>query len=181
MGPIDGYTMTNLYEAVGRAVSEGSVPNTLILNHPSRTFVNIGFHQLMEKEIDVDYAREMKFDLVRRTIGGGAILDGSWEQDYFFVVNRKSRECPATMQDFYKKFLEPPMLALEKLGLEATIRPPNDVLVGGRKISGNGAITIESSNVLAGDLLLDAKKTLDIVLGNDVQPDRRLIEEQNLR
>ena len=52
------------------------------------------------------------------------------------------------------------MLALEKLGLEATIRPPNDVLVGGRKISGNGAITIESSNVLAGDLLLDAPSDL---------------------
>jgi len=160
LGAIDGYTMTNLYEAVGRAVSEGSVPNTVILNHPSRPFVNIGFHQMMEKEIDVEYARSMEFDLVRRTIGGGAILDGPWEQDYFVVINRKSPECPATMAEFYAKFMSPPVEALGKLGLEASIRPPNDILVSGKKISGNGAITIEGANVLAGDLLLDAPSDL---------------------
>ena len=46
LGAVDGYTMTNLYEAVGQAVSGESVPNTVILNHPSKPFVNIGFHQL---------------------------------------------------------------------------------------------------------------------------------------
>ena len=39
LGDVDGYTMTNLYEAVGRAVSVGFVPNTVILNHPSGPFV----------------------------------------------------------------------------------------------------------------------------------------------
>ena len=155
LGAVDGYTMTNLYEAVGRAVSGGSVPNTVILNHPSGPFVNIGFHQLMDAEIDVEYAREMEFDLVRRTIGGGAILDGPWEQDYFVVVDRKSPECPRTIAEFYPKFMGPAVGALGRLGLEASIRPPNDILVSGRKISGNGTITIEGANVLAGDLLLD--------------------------
>jgi lipoate-protein ligase A len=119
LGPVNGYTMTNLYEAVGRAVSEGSVKNTVILNHPLKPFVNIGFHQLMEKEIDINFAKKMEFDLVRRTIGGGAILDGPWEQDYFVVVNRRSEECPASISEFYKKFLGPPLLALKKMGLEA--------------------------------------------------------------
>jgi len=154
VGPVDGYTMTNLYEAVGRAVSEGSSPDTVILNHPERPFVNVGYHQLMEKEIDVDYAREMGFDLVRRTIGGGAILDGPWEQDYFVVVHRRSPECPSSIPEFYAKFLRPPVHALRGYGLDARLRPPNDILVGGRKISGNGAITIDEANVLAGDLLL---------------------------
>ena len=34
LGAIDGYTMTNLYEAVGLAVSSGEVPN-----EPSREFI----------------------------------------------------------------------------------------------------------------------------------------------
>jgi lipoate-protein ligase A len=160
LGAVDGYTMTNLYEAVGRAVSGGAVPNTLILNHPSGPFVNIGFHQLMDVEIDVDYAREMEFDLVRRTIGGGAILDGPWEQDYFVVVDRKSPECPATMAEFYPQFMGPAVGALGRLGLEASIKVPNDILVSGKKISGNGAITIEGANVLAGDLLMDVPSDL---------------------
>jgi lipoate-protein ligase A len=148
--------MTNLYEAVGHAVSIGEVPNTVILNHPEKPFVNIGYHQLMDKEINVEYAKKQGFTLVRRTIGGGAILDGPWEQDYFVVVKRSSPECPPSIPEFYATFMKPPIYALKKLGLEASIRQPNDILVNGKKISGNGAIGIEKTNVLAGDLLLDA-------------------------
>lgn len=156
LGAISGYTMTNLYEAVGHAVSSGEVPNTVILNHPESPFVNIGYHQLMEKEINVDFAREKGFILIRRTIGGGAILDGPWEQDYFVVINRGSPECPKSIPEFYQTFMKPPLYALKKLGLDASIRQPNDILVDGKKISGNGAIGIEKTNVLAGDLLLEA-------------------------
>lgn len=160
LGAIDGYTMTNLYEAVGKAVSSGEMPNTVILNHPESPFVNIGYHQLMEKEVNTEYAIEQGFSLVRRTIGGGTILDGPWEQDYFVIVNRASPECPKSIPEFYATFMKPPVYALKKLGLDATIRQPNDILVDGKKISGNGAIGIEKANVLAGDLLLDAPTNL---------------------
>ena len=160
LGAINGYTMTNLYEAVGKAVSSGEVPNTVILNHPESPFVNIGYHQLMDKEVNVEYAKEQGFSLVRRTIGGGTILDGPWEQDYFVIVNRASPECPKSIPEFYATFMKPPVYALKKLGLDAIIRHPNDILVDGKKISGNGAIGIEKANVLAGDLLLDAPTNL---------------------
>lgn len=160
LGAVDGYTMTNLYEAVGLSVGRGESSNTIIINHPSSPFVNIGYHQLMEKEINIPYVRQQGFDLVRRTIGGGAILDGPWEQDYFVVINKESPKCPATVQEFYLKFLQAPISALRKLGLDADIRPPNDILVNGRKISGNGMISLENANVLAGDLLLDTPSDL---------------------
>jgi lipoate-protein ligase A len=160
LGAVDGYMMTNMYEAVAVAVSRGSSPNTVILDHPLKPFVNIGQHQLMEKEINVEKAKAQGYSLVRRTIGGGAILDGPWEQDYFVVVRRSDPICPPTIPEFYKSFLKPPLYALTKLGLEPTLRPPNDILVQGKKISGNGAITIEEANVLAGDLLLDAPTAL---------------------
>lgn len=160
LGAIDGYTMTNLYEAVGKAVSSGEVPNTVILNHPDTPFVNIGYHQLMDKEVNVEFAKEQGFSLVRRTIGGGTILDGEWEQDYFVIINRASPECPKSIPEFYATFMKPPLYALKKLGLDASIRQPNDILVDGKKISGNGAIGIEKANVLAGDLLLDAPTDL---------------------
>jgi lipoate-protein ligase A len=160
IGAVDGYTMTNLYEAVAKAVSEGSSQSTVIFNHPDKPFVNVGYHQIMDKEIDVAYAQKMGFDLVRRTIGGGAILDGPWQQDYFVVVHRNSKECPASISEFYEKFLKPPVYALRRLNLDASLRPPNDILVRGRKISGNGAITIRAVNVLAGDILLEVPLNL---------------------
>ncbi len=160
LGAIDGYTMTNLYEAIGKSVSDGEVPNTVILNHPESPFVNIGYHQLMEKEVNTEYAVEQGFSLVRRTIGGGTILDGPWEQDYFVVINRDSAECPKTILEFYRKFMKPPVYALKKLNLNATVRQPNDILVDGKKISGNGAIGIDKATVLAGDLLLESPTSL---------------------
>jgi lipoate-protein ligase A len=155
LGEVEGYVMTNLYEAVGMAVSRGESPNTLVLNYPKEPFINIGYHQIMEKEIDLKYAKIKGFPLVRRSIGGGAILDGPWEQDYFVIVHRKSEECPASIPGFYEKFLRPIIYALKKLGLEPTFKPPNDILVNGRKISANGAVGIEDTSVLAGDILLD--------------------------
>jgi lipoate-protein ligase A len=152
--------MTNLYEAVGKYVSSGDVTNTVILNHPKSPFVNIGYHQVMDKEVNTKYAIEQGFSLVRRTIGGGTILDGPWEQDYFVIINRSCPECPKSIPEFYSTFMKPPLYALKKLGLEASIRQPNDILVDGKKISGNGAIGIEKANVLAGDLLLDAPTNL---------------------
>ena len=160
LGPVDGFTMTNLYEVVGKAVSLGSSPNTVILNHPKSPFVNIGYHQIMEKEINIEVVRKMGLDLIRRSIGGGAILDGPWEQDYFIIVNRRSHECPATIPEFYSRFLKPTIGALHCLGLEAEAAKLNDVTVGGKKISGNGAITIDSANVLAGDILINAPTDL---------------------
>ncbi len=147
--------MTNLYEAVGKAVNTGSSPNTIILTHPERPFVNIGYHQLMEKEIDVGYAREMGFDLVRRSLGGGAILDGPWEQDYFVVVHKRSPLHPPSIPGFYEGFLKPVIHTLCRYGLDARLRPPNDILVNNRKISGNGAVTIDDVSILAGDILLE--------------------------
>jgi lipoate-protein ligase A len=110
----------------------------------------------MDKEINVEYARKRGFSLVRRTIGGGSILDGPWEQDYFVIVNNSSPKCPTNIQDFYNTFMKPPLYALKKLGMDARIRQPNDILVDGKKISGNGAISIQNVKILAGDLLLDA-------------------------
>ncbi len=154
LGSIDGYVMTNAYEAVAKAVSYNSSPNTIILNHPKKPFVNIGYHQIMEKEIDLDYAKSMQFDLVRRSIGGGAILDGPWEQDYFIVIHRNSNECPSSIPEFYNKFLRSTIYALNRYQLDARLRPPNDIIVDGQKISGNGAVTVDEANVLAGDILL---------------------------
>lgn len=155
MGPVDGFTMTNLFVVVGQAVGKDELPNTLILNYPEKPFANLGFHQETLREIDLEFCAGAGIDVVRRMIGGGAILDGPWEQDYMIVVKRNSSECPVTIPDVYKKFLAPTVYVLKTLGLNAEFRGLNDVSVGQRKISANGAVEVDGGLVLAGDILLD--------------------------
>jgi lipoate-protein ligase A len=155
LGAVDGFVMTSLYEAVAKAQEKDDSENTLILNHPTKPFVNVGFHQIVEKEVDLDFIQKEKFPIVRRSIGGGTILDGSWEQDYFFIVKKKSQECPIDIKDFYRQYLSIVASTLRGVGVKADYRPINDVVVGGRKISGNGGVSIGESMILAGDILLD--------------------------
>ncbi|MFQ5712044.1 MAG: lipoate--protein ligase [Candidatus Geothermarchaeales archaeon] len=155
LGAVDGYTMTNVFIAVAEAVSLGEVRNTLILNHPREAFANLGFHQEAYGEIDMDYCAKNGIPIVRRAIGGGAILDGPWEQDYFVIVHGDSDDCPSRIPEFYAKFLSPVVYALDRIGLRGERGGINDITVNGRKISGNGAVTIENAMVLGGDILLD--------------------------
>ena len=155
LGAVDGFIMTSLYEAVARAVTEHDLPNTLILNYPTEPFVNVGFHQVVEKEVDIGFSQQQKFPIVRRSIGGGTILDGPWEQDYFFIVGRRTSECPADIKEFYRLFLSLIANVLRRLGVQAEYKPINDIVVRDRKISGNGAVSLGDTMVLAGDILLD--------------------------
>jgi lipoate-protein ligase A len=155
LGAVDGLTMTNLYEAVAKAQEQQNSQNTLILNHPIDPFVNVGFHQIVEKEVDLSFVQQKQFPVIRRSIGGGTILDGPWEQDYFFIVRKKSQECPVDIKDFYRQFLSIVAATLRSFGVNAEYKPINDIVVRNRKISGNGGVSIGESMVLAGDILLD--------------------------
>jgi lipoate-protein ligase A len=155
LGAVDGFVMTSLYEAVAKAQEEHNFENTLILNYPTEPFVNVGFHQIVEKEVDLNFVQQEKFPIIRRSIGGGTILDGPWEQDYFFIVGKKSSDCPNDIKDFYRKYLSIVTSTLRGFDVKADYKPINDIIVNDRKISGNGGVSIGESMVLAGDILLD--------------------------
>lgn len=155
LGGIDGYTMTSLFEVLAHSVSRGSRGDTLVTAHPKYPFANVGFHQEVKTEIDLEYCSRKGIPVVRRVIGGGAIVDGPWEQDYFMITNLQSPYVRGTIGDYYKVMLEPVREALAGLGVSAERSGLNDLAVNGRKISANGAVDIENARVLTGDILLD--------------------------
>ena len=86
LGAVDGATMVNVFVALARPVAEGRSPPTAFVLYPERPFANVGFHQEAEREVDIPYCRANGIPVVRRVVGGGAILDGPWEHDYMVVV-----------------------------------------------------------------------------------------------
>ena len=155
LGAVDGFVMTNAFVALAESVSRGERGDTLVICHPSAPFANAGFHQEVEREIDMNYCREHGIPVVRRVIGGGAIADGPWEQDYFFISSLRSEATRGTLRDYYGRMLEPVSRVLHGLGIRAERQGLNDLAVDGRKISANGAVDIEDARVLTGDILLD--------------------------
>ncbi len=155
LGAVDGATMVNTFVALAGPVGAGRSPPTVLALYPKAPFANVGFHQEAEREVDLDYCRTSGIPVVRRVVGGGAILDGPWEQDYMVVVPHGAPGTEGTVAGFYAHYLAPVRAALARLGVTAEPSGVNDLAAGGRKVSANGATTLEESWVLAGDILLD--------------------------
>ncbi|MDI7274782.1 MAG: biotin/lipoate A/B protein ligase family protein [Anaerolineae bacterium] len=139
-----------IYHALPRLGMEG-----LILLWPASPYVCIGYHQDAAQEVDLAYCRAQGLPVFRREVGGGAVyLDGG-QLFYQLVIRRTHPLAQGTKEAFYRRLLEPVVLTHRDLGLAATYKPVNDILVGGRKISGNGAGEIADSLVLVGNLIID--------------------------
>jgi lipoate-protein ligase A len=141
-----------IYHAVASAMSGTNEP-TLTLVNPSKPYICIGYHQELEKEVDVDYCRENGLPITRRQVGGGAVyLD---ENQLFWHIIVPRSQAPYRIEDVYTRYLAGPVNALRAMGIPAVHRPVNDIQVEGRKIGGTGAATIGDAIVVVGSLIFD--------------------------
>jgi lipoate-protein ligase A len=142
------------YEAVAEAVHRGESPNTLILIQPDRPYACLGYHQDLEKELDPDFLNEKGLPVIRRSQGGGATYLDSNQFFYQFIF-KDSGVVSMDVERLFERLLSVTVETYRRLGVPAEYKPINDVVVGGRKISGNGAGRHESATILVGNIILD--------------------------
>ena len=142
------------YESVAEAVHRGESPNTLILLQPDRPYACLGYHQDLEQELDLDFLKEKGLPVIRRSQGGGATyLDSN--QVFYQIVFKDSGVVSRDIERLFEKLLAVTVEAYRRLGVPAEYKPVNDVVAGGRKISGNGAGRHESATILVGNIIID--------------------------
>lgn len=155
LGKRDGFFIQSVYEAVAKAVTEKTSPNTLILIYPESPYVCIGVHQELEKEVDGSYCSQHEIPIVRRQTGGGAVYLDSLQQFYQVIIRKDDPLVPIGVEAFYEKFLQPTVNVYKRFGLPAEYRSINDVIIQGKKASGNGAVTLDEALVLIGNVIFD--------------------------
>lgn len=94
--------------------------------------VSIGYFQSIKDEVDLEKCNELGIDVVRRLTGGGAVLHES-ELTYSFIT----RQYPRNITESYVWICEAIIMAIKRLGFNATFVPLNDIIVDGKKVSGN--------------------------------------------
>lgn len=155
LGMAEPIIAQTFYEAVAKAVSQKLSPNTIILVQPSKPYVCIGYHQILENEVDINYCEKNNLQIIRRSQGGGAVYLDSNQVFYQVIAHEDSEVIPKSVNALFQKLLQVTVYVYRGLGLNAEYKPINDVIVNNRKISGNGAGKLDNAIILVGNIILD--------------------------
>lgn len=118
----------------------------------NRPAVILGRNQNACREFDAAYAREHGLAVVRRMTGGGAVYHDLGNLNY--SVFSFGPDADGRFADF-APFAEPVLGALRSLGVNAEFSGRNDILVGGRKVSGSAKRVHDGRILFHGTLLFD--------------------------
>ncbi len=141
-----------IYHGVAYAMTP-ETPDTIILVGPTDPYVCIGYHQELEKEVDVEYCHEHNLPIYRREVGGGAVYLDKGQVFTQWVFQRG--HLPFNLEQRFALYIEPLVKTYQALGISANLRPINDVHVSGKKIGGTGAAQMGEADVVVGSLMFD--------------------------
>lgn len=115
------------------------------INEPS---IIIGRNQNTLEEINDEYVRKNGIHVVRRMSGGGAVYHDLGNLNFSFITEYKKENL-----NNFRKFTKPVINVLKSLGVPAEMSGRNDILAGGRKISGNAQFSTGKRMFSHGTLL----------------------------
>jgi lipoate---protein ligase len=125
----------------------------LVFVVPTEPHVCVGFHQNAAVEVDLDACRAARVGVLRRRLGGGAVLLDSRQLIFHYVWPRQ--HAPRQLALLYPQFLAPLVEAYRAMGVPAAYRAVNDVHVAGRKIAGAAGAEIGQAAVVGSMVLFD--------------------------
>ena len=132
----------------------------------------VGKHQNTLKEINTAFVKEKGIAVVRRLSGGGAVFHDMGNLNYTFI-SAADRE---KSMDF-SVFCRPIQEALRSLGVPAEISGRNDMIVEGKKFSGNAQYIRNGRVMHHGTILYDSDLSM---LAKALRPGNDKIESKGI-
>ncbi|MEM2961759.1 MAG: lipoate--protein ligase family protein [Candidatus Bathyarchaeia archaeon] len=137
------------------SVSKGDSPNTVRFYRWRPSAVSIGYFQSLMDEVDLEMCRRLGVDVVRRITGGGAVYHDFDGEVTYSVIAREDSGIPRDIPESYKVICNGIIKGLGRLGLKAEFKPVNDVVLNGRKVSGNAQTRRMGCILQHGTILVD--------------------------
>lgn len=118
--------------------------------------VIFGRNQLVDSEVDVAFCRANNIQFYRRKSGGGCVFADCSNLMLSYIT-------PTTNVNFtFNRYMLMVEDALQRLGVDARTSGRNDILIGGKKVSGNAFYHLPGRSIVHGTMLYDTN--LDYML-----------------
>lgn len=135
----------------------------------SKPTVIFGRNQLIESEVNVGYCKEHGIEMYRRKSGGGCVY--SDESNIMFSYITRDENVSLT----FNRYINMIALMLCKLGVEASTTGRNDIMIDGKKVSGNAFYHVPGHSIVHGTMLYDTN--MQNMIGAITPNDKKLISK----
>ena len=106
-----------------------------------------GRNQVLENEVNLEFCREHGVDIVQRKSGGGCVYSDMGNIMISYITRR------GDVSEVFDSYMTALTEALRALGVPALKSGRNDVMLDGRKISGNAFHQLPDRSIVHGTLL----------------------------
>ncbi len=112
----------------------------------------VGKHQNALAEINLDYVKERDIKVVRRLSGGGSVYHDMGNLNFTFT---RTSDQENDLVDF-KRYTQPIIAVLQEMGVNAEFSGRNDIMIEGKKFSGNAEHVFKNKVMHHGTLLFSS-------------------------
>jgi lipoate-protein ligase A len=118
----------------------------------------IGYYQVPEEDVDVNFCKINHIPIVRRLNSGGAVYqdEGSFCYSAFFKKSLLHQWKISHTDELYSLFGKVIIELCKKYNINAELSPVNDITVGGRKFYGSAQLDWYSAFAHSGSILVHA-------------------------
>lgn len=128
---------------------------SIFLLYVNSSSIIVGKFQNTLAEINLDYVSENKIKVVRRMSGGGAVYHDLGNLNFSFHNLLGEND----FMDF-SQFTKPVLKILNDLNVPAKLEGRNDLLVDGKKFSGNAKLSRNGKMIQHGTILFDSNMSI---------------------
>ena len=111
--------------------------------------VIFGRNQLIQNEVNIDYCRQHNIQTYRRKSGGGCVYADMTNIMFSYITPDENVSLT------FSKYINMVSEMLRKLGIPAETSGRNDIMIDGRKVSGNAFYHIPGRSIVHGTMLYD--------------------------
>lgn len=140
--------------------------NDICMLWQNRPVVVVGRNQNTDLQLNADFIEEQGIEVVRRLSGGGAVYHDAGNLN-FTVIKRNASD----LRNDFSFFTLPVLEALRTYGADVEFAGRNDLLIDGKKFSGNAQYSVHETLLHHGTILWNSEMA---ILGKALKAKKRL-------